>query len=122
MKTNEKVPALVKRLIVALMEVGHPLEEAQAMVANDGTRAVADYIQSRIDTEAASASTTKTTLTPTEEENMALKCEIGNDGKYKTIELIETGHGVQTARPLPQPKAEPTKVCLLYTSDAADDM
>jgi hypothetical protein len=109
METTEKAPALVKRLTVALMELGHPLVEAQAMVANDGTRAVAAYVQERIGTEAASAATAKVSQTKGED-NMALKCEIGNDGKYKSIELIETGNGIQSAKPLPQAKAAPTKV------------
>lgn len=108
----KKAPALVKRLTSALVELGYTTEEAQDMISNEGTASIAAFIQDELKfAKQQQAPTASVTLTPTGEKDMALKCEVGTNGKYKSVETIDTGYGVQAAKPLPKvEKQVPTVV------------
>ncbi len=113
--SNTKVPALVKRLVVALVDLGYTLEEAQDMISNEGAKRIAEFVQGELEYAAQQQKpqeTTKVTVTPSEDKSMALVIEHNEDGTKKSVRTMDTGYGVQSARPLPavNKEAKPTVV------------
>ncbi len=117
---QKKVPALIKRVVAALMDSKYfqppfTLDQAQDMISNEGVEEVALFVNGHIaayNNKSVAQETTKVTVTPSEDKSMALVIEHNADGTKKSIKTIDTGYGVQSARPLPEVKkeAKPTVV------------
>jgi len=127
--TCKKAPALAARLLHDLQELGYTTEEATDMLNESGTREIAAFIKQElafaggyerkqeldttttacyVKTDSAGQVTNVKQITNAKDTtDMALV--IKNAGtEQQTIETIDTGHGVQSARPLPE--VAPTKV------------
>lgn len=125
-----KAPALVTRLIKELEDLGYEYDEAVAMLDDEGTRSIREFIEAEkaeaagytrkpeLDTPASTCyvktdskgQTTNVKQITKETKDMALVITTDNKGNTTEVKHVDfgSGAGVQAAKPLP--KVEPTKV------------
>lgn len=124
-----KAPALAKRLINELQGLGYEYNEAVAMLDEEGTRSIREFIDAEkaeaagyqrkpeldlatstcyIKTDSQGNTTNVKQIFNKKETDEMLHITVDSKGKTENIKTVDTGAGIQSAKPLP--KVEPTKV------------